>query len=162
MTSLAPIRITATSGSVGSARSIWRVEVRGHRADDGEAAQVHPAVRLLGQPAGQLGAGRLLDPVDAVPGGTGVAEQRDLDRRPGTTAAVPAGRVRRVVVEAADGLAGDLGLDPEHAVQGSSEQREAASAVGGGGRQLACSTRFPHAFTLRSDYQPVLAGFTHT
>ena len=33
--------------------------------------------------AGEHGAGGLLDPVDAVPGGAGVAEQRDLDRRAG-------------------------------------------------------------------------------
>ena len=101
VTSLAPIRITATSGSIGSARSIWRVEVGGRRADHGELAQVDPPVGPLGQAAGEQRAGGLLDPVDAVPGGAGVAEQRDLERRAGAAAAVPAGGVgRRLLADA--------------------------------------------------------------
>ena len=111
VTSLAPIRITATSGSIGSARSIWPSRSDGPRADHRERAQVDPAVGLLGQPAGEQRAGGLLDPVDAVPGRAGVAEQRDLDRRAGPAAAVPAGRVgRRLVAGVADRPPGELRL----------------------------------------------------
>ena len=53
VTSLAPIRITATSGSIGSARSIWAAEVGGPGAHDRELAQVDPAVGALGQAAGE-------------------------------------------------------------------------------------------------------------
>ncbi len=63
------------------------------RAHHGELPEVHPTVGLGREAAREVGAGRLLDPVDAVAGGARVAEQRDLDRRPGPAAAVPAGGV---------------------------------------------------------------------
>ena len=66
VTSLAPIRITATSGSIGSARSSWPPEVGGAGADLRERAQVDPPVGALRHPAGEQRAGSLLDPVDAV------------------------------------------------------------------------------------------------
>ena len=81
VTSLAPIRITATSGWVRQGPVDLGGEVGGLGAHHGELAQVHPPVGPLGQAAGEEGAGRLLDPVDAVAGGAGVAEQGHPERR---------------------------------------------------------------------------------
>ena len=96
VTSLAPIRITATSGSVaqrarrpGASRSLdWAPTT-------GERAQVHASVRRSAhaRAASQARAGGLLDTVHAVAGGAAVAEEGDLDRRARPAAAVPPGGV---------------------------------------------------------------------
>ena len=93
-----PVDLTAQVGGLG--------------ADDGVRAQVDAAVRDLGERAGEHGTRRLLDPVHAVPRCARVAEHRHLDRRAGTAAAVPAGRVgRRFLARAADGAARDRRLE---------------------------------------------------
>ena len=95
------------------------------RPDDGELAQVHAAVRLLGHAGAEPGAGGLLDGGDAVAGSAGVTQQGDLDRRTGATAAVPAGGVRHPAVGVADRLAGQRGLGPEHPVERGAEHARA-------------------------------------
>ena len=57
VTSLVPIRMTATSGSVSSALVDLLGEVVRLGADDRELTQVHPAVGALGDSGAQPGAG---------------------------------------------------------------------------------------------------------
>ena len=138
------------------ARSAGRGRSGRSRSEDwapttANVAQVDPAVGPLGEPAGEQRAGRLLDPVDAVPGGAGVAEQRDLDRRAGAAAAVPAGRVGRRVVARASPIARRASLASARSTpyRPAPSSGQAAAAEGGGGRELACCTGFPHTATVR-------------
>ena len=125
-------------------------QVRGACAHHGVRPQVHAAVGALREAAGQEGAGRLGDALDAVPGRAGVTQQRDLDRRAGTAAAVPAGRVGRRARRLADGAAGQLGLRAEQAVEPGPEHGQATAAVRRRRRQLPSRSRCPHAARLRT------------
>ena len=131
------------------------LEVGGAGADHGEVAQVDPTVGVLGHAAGQDRSGGLLDPLHAVPGRGGVAEQRDAHRRGGTAASVPAGGVRRRVLDhRADGLAGQLGLGRQHAVETGAEHGEPASAVRRRRGELACCCCLTHGPHSRDRVHP--------
>jgi GNAT superfamily N-acetyltransferase len=122
-----------------------RAEVGGDRADLAERPQVDAAVALVGHAAGHQRARGLLDPVDAVPAGAGVAEEGDLDGGTGLAAAVPAGRVGHGIGQRlADRLARDLGLGGQHAVETGPEQGQPTSPESRGGGELARGAGFPH------------------
>ena len=129
----------------------YGAEVRRHRADDGVPAQVHAPVGELGDPAGEHGAGGLLDPVHAVPRRARVAEERDLDGRTGPTPAVPAARVGRSYRAGhTDHPACGPGLERQHAVERGAEHGQTTAAVRRGGGELASGSGFTHAHTLRT------------
>ena len=130
VTSLAPMKMTATCGSTGSTRSTWPCEVLGLGADLRHRRSGRPGgprPRRRRRPGMAPGVSSTV--VDAVAGRGRVADQGDLERRPGTTVAVPAGRGRRVALGVADGAAGELGLGAQDAPDGAADHGEAAPAV---------------------------------
>ena len=119
VTSLAPIRMTATSGSavqrlVDLAVEVARSARRPRRRERRWTRRSAP----VGEPGGQQRAGRLLDAVDAVARGAGVAEQRDLERRRrcgrGRTSRSASGGSPSALPIAP---AGQRGLGAQHAVE---------------------------------------------
>ena len=141
------IRIALLGDSSAAGYGVDRVEdTTGAHLASGVAAPVG----LRGDTAGQVGAGRVLDPVHAVARRAGVTQQRDPDRGTRPAAAVPTRRVRGYVGRVADHPAGDLRLGDQDPVEPGAEHGESSAAQGRGRCQLACCSCCPHEFMLRS------------